>query len=248
MMSELIDITSRTFGKLTVIKRDKAPRANKAVRWECICSCGNYKSINSQKLRNGKIKSCGCKRTRFNTDIAGRRFGRLVAISSYGKNSDDSTIWRCICDCSREIFTDFRTLITEGRRSCGCISSYSGRQIGSIYVVARIGINVADSNRRLLYQCVCECGKDIVLNSNHLRRLFNKRHNRKTRASCGQCCCNSTCPFVKRRSIGSLCIRCQKGISCSLGRKRRDKARAAISMFSINALLASKMFEIDRPI
>lgn len=51
-------------GKLTVVAIDpKAPRgANKNVRWLCLCSCGNTKSLLGGNLVRGMPQNCGCSR------------------------------------------------------------------------------------------------------------------------------------------------------------------------------------------
>ena len=54
-----IDLSGRTFGRLTALYRVDGPGA---VRWACQCSCGNTKTVLSASLRNGLTKSCGCLR------------------------------------------------------------------------------------------------------------------------------------------------------------------------------------------
>lgn len=56
--SRLKDLTGQRFGKLVVIKRVQS--RGKAARWLCECDCGKYKEIDSNHLRNGSTKSCGC--------------------------------------------------------------------------------------------------------------------------------------------------------------------------------------------
>lgn len=51
-----IDITGKTFGKLTAIERD--PTNHK--KWICKCECDNIKSVDGYGLRNGITQSCGC--------------------------------------------------------------------------------------------------------------------------------------------------------------------------------------------
>ena len=60
-MSALIDLTGKTFGKLTVIGRGENDKQCKP-RWLCMCNCGNPNIllINGQSLRVGKTISCGC--------------------------------------------------------------------------------------------------------------------------------------------------------------------------------------------
>lgn len=57
-----IDLSGKTFGKLTVIKRieDKIlSNNNKKVQYECKCSCGRKTNVLSDNLKNGNTQSCG---------------------------------------------------------------------------------------------------------------------------------------------------------------------------------------------
>lgn len=58
-MSELIDLTGKKFGKLTVICRVQNNKHNQP-QWKCVCDCGNETVVVGQKLRKGITKSCGC--------------------------------------------------------------------------------------------------------------------------------------------------------------------------------------------
>lgn len=55
----LVDLTSKKFGRLTVIKRVENNKF-KQVQWLCKCDCGNEKIIVGSALKSGDIKSCGC--------------------------------------------------------------------------------------------------------------------------------------------------------------------------------------------
>ena len=56
----LIDLTGKKFNKLTVLKLD-TDRSNTRVKyWICKCDCGNIKSIEGSRLKNGTTKACGC--------------------------------------------------------------------------------------------------------------------------------------------------------------------------------------------
>ncbi len=61
-MGAFIDLTGKVFNKLTVLYRDKEHKKGKHISafWICRCSCGVVKSISSNCLRAGTIKSCGC--------------------------------------------------------------------------------------------------------------------------------------------------------------------------------------------
>lgn len=54
-------------------------------------------------------------------NIAGNRFGRLVALEFQGSNSQRIARWRCKCDCGKEIVTMARSLKRGDTKSCGCL-------------------------------------------------------------------------------------------------------------------------------
>lgn len=87
----LIDITGKTFGRLTVIKRapDKGGRGQ--TYWTCECGCHEHTIIDvrSSHLRNGLIQSCGCLRkekTINRTETHGMTRTRLYRIWSNMKS------------------------------------------------------------------------------------------------------------------------------------------------------------------
>lgn len=54
-----LDVTGRTFGRLTVVSRNGSDPRGKAL-WLCACSCGQAKTISGATLASGRIQSCGC--------------------------------------------------------------------------------------------------------------------------------------------------------------------------------------------
>lgn len=60
MGRKLIDLTNKKFNKLKVIELDKERSNSRVHYWICKCDCGNIKSIETQKLKKGYIKACGC--------------------------------------------------------------------------------------------------------------------------------------------------------------------------------------------
>lgn len=55
----VIDMTGKTYGRLTVIKRAPNDKGGHA-RWLCKCTCGNYRVVDGRSLRLGRQISCGC--------------------------------------------------------------------------------------------------------------------------------------------------------------------------------------------
>lgn len=68
-MPKLLDLTNEVYGKLKVIERAKkeAPKTEgsayqrwPSTRWLCLCDCGTNIIVDTDKLRSGNTKSCGC--------------------------------------------------------------------------------------------------------------------------------------------------------------------------------------------
>ncbi len=53
------DLSGRTFGRLTVVRRVANSRSGQT-KFECICECGATTTVQSGNLKTGHIKSCGC--------------------------------------------------------------------------------------------------------------------------------------------------------------------------------------------
>lgn len=116
-MREKPDCTGQRFGRLVVLgkgsrKLDK--RNSYRQLWLLKCDCGNTIERQRGDFDNGYAKgrgivSCGCKRklglvdnNRRPENIAGQRFGNLIAISLTGKkNSSHKPTWLMQCDCGK---------------------------------------------------------------------------------------------------------------------------------------------------
>lgn len=72
---EFIDETGNTYGKLTVICRDRNNSFGQAM-WKCRCECGTMTTVSGSQLRTGGTRSCGCTKS----------FGELTIIQLLNKN------------------------------------------------------------------------------------------------------------------------------------------------------------------
>lgn len=54
-------------------------------------------------------------------DLAGQRFGRLVALGFVGRNKWNQALWLCQCDCGKHLTTLCDTLVRGRTQSCGCL-------------------------------------------------------------------------------------------------------------------------------
>ena len=137
--STLKNLIGQRFGKLVVINRDENREKGhqKKVYWNCICDCGNIKSVQSQNLLSGKTQSCGCVQKQntssaLKLDLLGKRFGKLVVIepaeSVLEQSGAKRTVWKCKCDCGNECYVKTINLRSGDTTSCGCIYS-KGEQL-----------------------------------------------------------------------------------------------------------------------
>lgn len=53
------DLTGQVYGRLKVIEVDEV-LSTKRTFWVCECICGNKKTVRSDSLQDGSVKSCGC--------------------------------------------------------------------------------------------------------------------------------------------------------------------------------------------
>lgn len=61
-MKKRIELANQTFGRLTAISFFGASSNGNAL-WLCQCQCGNKCVVDSQRLRTGSTRSCGCLRS-----------------------------------------------------------------------------------------------------------------------------------------------------------------------------------------
>ena len=58
-MPAKLNLINKRSGKLVVIK-ELSKRQGSSVMLLCKCDCGNYTKVRSNRIKNGRIKSCGC--------------------------------------------------------------------------------------------------------------------------------------------------------------------------------------------
>jgi hypothetical protein len=76
----MIPMIGKRFGSLVVIDRDWSIK-NRVIYWKCKCDCGNVVSSHGPSLRNGRIKTCGCRK------------GILTSRNWQGTKNIPKTIW-----------------------------------------------------------------------------------------------------------------------------------------------------------
>lgn len=111
-------------------------------------------------------------------DIAGRRYGSLVAVEPTEERKNGYTIWICQCDCGSRIRVPSRYLKNGWTTSCGCVQKppryddLTGRRFGKLTVIGK----TKEQNTRgdYLWDCVCDCGGRILAPAGQLKSGYRK--------------------------------------------------------------------------
>ncbi len=128
-------------------------------------------------------------------NIAGERFGHLVALEETAERFNGKVVWKCKCDCGNEIrITSHRLLHTEvsncfdencpyrdttrkplkeedfqgqSRRETAAMDDLTGQVFGELTVEAMTGIK---SGKNLQWFCRCSCGRQVKVYGRDLMR------------------------------------------------------------------------------
>lgn len=116
------NLYGQKFGKLTVLDWEGAGK------WSCQCECGNLTLVQTDNLRNGNTKSCGCLQKERTSEVSfkslvGKRFGKLLVIQRVENNRFGHVCYKCKCDCGGETIVDATNLRHGTTNSCGCLKS-----------------------------------------------------------------------------------------------------------------------------
>ncbi|WP_260664317.1 hypothetical protein [Streptococcus dysgalactiae] len=79
-----LDLTGKTFNRLTVIK--EVPNSKKDTYWLCRCSCGKFVEIKGTAIKNGTTKSCGCLALEIAQNLAKKTESQKMRIMDITKN------------------------------------------------------------------------------------------------------------------------------------------------------------------
>lgn len=165
-IDDLSNLSGCRFGHLSVL------RQLNSMNYECRCDCGNVISVSQNNLLRGHQKSCGCARhTRLVDDITGLRSGSLVAIAPTDIKRRGCYLWRCQCDCGKELLVEPYKIRSHSVKSCGCsrvgknVKDLTGMRFGKLVALKRLDEKIGTSYAWL---CQCDCGKQIKVSTNAL--------------------------------------------------------------------------------
>lgn len=96
-------------------------------------------------------------------DITGKRFGNLSVVSK-GKK-EKTQYWICRCDCGKIKEVRVSHLTSGNTISCGCkFKNLMGLKFGRLVVLSF----VEAKNNHHYWKCLCECGKEVLVNTTGL--------------------------------------------------------------------------------
>ena len=116
------NLYGQIFGRLTVIDWEGHGK------WRCRCECGSEVLVQTDNLKSGNTKSCGCLQKDRASEAShisfiGNRYGKLVVVERVENNRFGHVCYRCKCDCGGETIVDATNLRQGRTNSCGCIKS-----------------------------------------------------------------------------------------------------------------------------
>lgn len=113
--------------------------------------------------------------------MVGHKFGRLTVLEMHGERlAARHPKWKCVCDCGNETIKT-ATALRHGREpSCGCATKefqrkkhdLTGKRFSRLLVLSPE--KSSDSNRSIIWKCLCDCGKETVSVGSDLRRGHKK--------------------------------------------------------------------------
>ena len=95
----------------------------------------------------------------------GYRCGKLEVVEATAERKSNYIVWRCRCDCGKEIFLDTRYLQRGTIQDCGCASklkpgqrNISGMRFGLLTAIEPASIQKPG---HAIWRCKCDCGGEI---------------------------------------------------------------------------------------
>lgn len=181
-MGKIIDITGQKFGFLTAVN---PTRINGRFAWHCRCDCGNEIDVDSNNLRTGKTKSCGCQKANLVSksrikNLVGQKIGYLTVIKPTNERSNGAIVWECQCDCGNICYIPTSNLSNNHTRSCGCKTAelrvenvklkIENQRFGKLVVLK----NLPSQNGESIWLCQCDCGNTVEAVGWHLTSGLKK--------------------------------------------------------------------------
>lgn len=120
------------------------------------------------------------------SNIAGMRFGHLVAVNPTEQRKNNYTVWRCLCDCGHVALCSSRDLKQGRTQSCdspdcqyfqsyrkmrGRYEDLTGQRFGKLTVKS---LADKDASGIIRWNCICDCGGSITVPAGQLKGGYRK--------------------------------------------------------------------------
>ena len=112
-------------------------------------------------------------------DLTGQQFGKLTVLrrgeTAVSKTGRLQTVWVCECACGNEIFVRANNLKSGHTFSCGCAKHEIGEKLAHDLTGMKFNrltvIRPAEKSKtgETRWVCLCDCGKEIIVQSNNLK-------------------------------------------------------------------------------
>lgn len=175
--AKAVDIAGEQFGLLTAIKPDGKRRGG--YDWICECVCGNKKKVPLSTLRQGHIKSCGCRKYSRNHRLDQEDIlNELVDTYKNFGMVDIAFLTRALPFSIRSVYTHFpgkkmKEILAEvkeeyEKRSINTRSNIvdiSGHKFGELTALYPLPERI---NNRIVWRCKCNCGNKVSVKGIYL--------------------------------------------------------------------------------
>ncbi|MCD8230384.1 MAG: transcriptional regulator, partial [Clostridiales bacterium] len=106
------------------------------------------------------------------SDLTGQRFGMLTALEPLNERDHGHVVWKCNCDCGNIVLRTSSQLKSGAKTNCGCKptrkirTDLTGQRFGSLTVIGPTNQRI---NSRVIWECRCDCGNTVFVNTLYLK-------------------------------------------------------------------------------
>ena len=184
-MGKALDLKNQKFGRLTVLYKTEK-RKNGSIVWHCKCDCGNECDVSAGNLTrsNKPTLSCGCLHIESASrqgkqsalDLAGQRFGKLIALEPTEQRNGSFIVWKCKCDCGNICYVTSSNLKRNLTRSCGCLKSQGELKITTILTQSNIPFVKEKTFEKFVTNTNTHYRFDFFINNEYIIEFDGQQH------------------------------------------------------------------------
>lgn len=105
----------------------------------------------------------------------GNKYGHLTVIEEAGIDSSNHKLWKCRCDCGKEIIARGSRLRNGEKQDCGCVRKHgfideTGNRYGRLLVLEVDNTPRNIKSRNIYWKCQCDCGNIVSVSAGALRK------------------------------------------------------------------------------